>query len=312
MHCLLAILLYTGAHTLHNDRLVIMQLDWTANHPRTFRLTRPHQSSSPEAHKDIYMASSPIQHEGTYIKIYCSASRSIESLWGFASKGATEIQRDYAIGFQQDVKLEENCLKNLRQDFYQANSISKSHKGIEIQARPLIRREICTGGTIYSLAMQGRISLTALNNVHIFHRWVNDVRVQYDEELEMASIVLGGQFLTVQRTLYDDIGLAWHQGNLDIFQKQQFTDFWMESDKMARGYPRNHLIIDLVANHFWVVGAIMRTLESQKTHDMASGSWDQPLSHEQELHHIQQLLAQLCQSGTKFTQVQATDYFAIP
>ncbi|CAD6505572.1 BgTH12-01062 [Blumeria graminis f. sp. triticale] len=305
MNCLLAILMLTERRNHPNGRLVVMQLGEQAELYHTYRHKEISRFRSVEGHSDIFMAPSSIEHAGTHLTIYCSASRSVNSLEKFIIEDTQQLNRLSAMGFHQDLTKEEDCLYALKKRHKELQKIRGLSPNFRLNAFPFIEDRKCTESSVYCLALQGEISLFAKDDLNIKHQGKMTIPVEYNNRFSMASIVLGGKFLHVMQIHQQEFGLAWYQGKLEIFVKVPSSNLWRLKKEDGR-FSHHHLINGIIAHQFPGVGAITKALKSLNHKSMGPASHDQYPAQVQEFN---QLLSKIGKSGTEFNQVLATGFF---
>ncbi|CCU81364.1 putative effector protein [Blumeria hordei DH14] len=305
MNCLLAIILLMGEHNYRNGRLVVMELGEQAKVHHTYRLAKVRKFRQTMTHTGIFMAASPIKHAGTYLTIYCSLTLSAKNLEAFIANGANKLTMNSALGFHQSVTSEEKCLRYLRNG-YKALQKKKSRGENELNALPYIRDGKCTESLIYSLALQGEISLHAKYNINIEQQCEKTIVVAYHNGLRMDSIVLHGQILYTVETQQKDFVLAWYQGELEVFVKPPSSNVWSLERTESNETPDRRLIIDLVAHRFHGVRAIIEALNrlNQKITDRSEQRHSINL-----IGDINKLLANFSKDEKFFITAQATGFF---
>lgn len=306
MNCLLAILLTMENKIYPNGRLVVMELGENAKVYHTYRLTNTTKFQQIRNHTGIFMAAAPIKHFGTYLTIYCSPSLSAQNLETFVTRGTKTMGMHSALGFHQSVTSEEKCLDYLRGGYELLQKKNTSSEEFELNALPYIQSGRCTESSIYCLALQGEISLHAKYNINIEQQGDKTIEVGYHNGFRMDSIVLNGQFLQIIETDQQDFGLAWYQGDLEVFVKAPSSNVWSLKRSESDEFPDHRLIIDLVAHRFQGVRAIIEALDRLNRKNRGIAEQRDSLT---PLRNIKMLLANLGKHRKRFTPVHATGFF---
>ncbi|CAD6503009.1 BgTH12-02682 [Blumeria graminis f. sp. triticale] len=242
MHCLLAILLLTGNEAIRNDRLAIMNLGRTNENYQIYDPRGKQQFRGVESGSDVMMATSHTVGPGTYLTVYCSPSQSFEELKDYATEGAEPLQNLSGLGFHQDIAEEVDCLNTIQQRF----KLAWNRIGIHINE--LLNTKRCSKSAIYSLGLRNEFYIMSVIGETLTLHNKNQMAVITDNRYDMSDVVLNGKLACRLKYPSYDRGLAWHQGYLNIFQKQYPKNVWYPMKRTMQGLADYAYIIDFIGN----------------------------------------------------------------
>ncbi|CAD6505598.1 BgTH12-01088 [Blumeria graminis f. sp. triticale] len=253
MYCLLAILLLTGHEAKNNDRLAIMKFEQNSKFYRIYRTGGMREFPGIKAGSDVIMATSRTNGPGTYMTIYCTPSHDSTYLRRAITRGIREMEDNSHIGFHQPLSEETICLHHIKEQ------LRKHSRNRDINIKEL-DETLCSTSTVYTLAIQNNFYVQSIHHGTLTPTKSNLQRILSDDLFPMSDLVLGSNFICEGETNGLQTVLAWHQGYLNLFQKDNRNNSWLLVRKNSpRGYDY-HPIIDFIAKHFDEVGSIRSAL----------------------------------------------------
>ncbi|CAD6502681.1 BgTH12-05271 [Blumeria graminis f. sp. triticale] len=236
MVCLLAILLYTGQNLRQKDRFVITTSEDKYPSYRSYEVNFRQPFPVPSKDSGIYRTSVNIDRPGTYITVYCSNKVSIDDLWGFVGNGLTSLQGRLDGGFSNDDKLENECF-NYVKELYFASTGEVAKGGVQVtgeaEPRPLhvshlIQSHKCTEKLLISLTYQQKILSANWNGFSKTYLNKRLPKILFNKPVKISNVVLNGQFLIKQIEIDFEEALAWSQGQLQYFERDNPSRYWQE------------------------------------------------------------------------------------
>ncbi|SZF06288.1 unnamed protein product [Blumeria hordei] len=242
MVCILAILLYTGLKSQQKDRLVIASRNKLVSYA-VYAVDYDYHLPVPSKNSDIYTTHGHVDRAGTYIKAYCSYTKSVPNLWRFVSAKSEDLTNTYQIGFSNDAKLEDDCLQHIN-DVYNRQSESDI-----ILASGLVNTNECTERLLVSLVYQRRIAAIDEFELDTVDYSRNIPEIGFDEFIHMANVVLNGKFIKVVSIGSTKYALAWSQGHLCIFKREESRKVWVQHTRNGMEMDSGREIFDLIYNN---------------------------------------------------------------
>ncbi|SZF04897.1 unnamed protein product [Blumeria hordei] len=304
MYCLLAILLLTGHEAKNNDRLAIMKFEQSSKFYRIYRTGGMREFPSIKTGTDVIMAESQTNGPGTYMTIYCTPSHDSTYLRKTITRGIREMDDNSHIGFHQPRSEEVNCLHHIKEQL-RRHSRYRDINIVELD------KNLCSSSTVYSLAIQNNFYVQSIDHEILTPTNSNLQRILRNYLFPMSSLVLGSKFICEGEVDGLQTMLTWHQGYLNIFQKDNRNDSWFPMrNNSLMGY-NYHPIIDFIARHFDEVRLIRSALtldgdtaDSSSTNDSRFQK-SNSLTGEQ---NIRELLVSLAQKNLRLTESSAYGY----
>ncbi|SZF03715.1 unnamed protein product [Blumeria hordei] len=250
MQCLLAILLLTGNEAIRNNRLAIMNLGRTEEDYQIYDPRGKQQFRSVKTGSDVMMATSRTVGPGTYVTVYCSPSQSFEKLKDYATEGAELLQNLSGVGFHQDIAKEAKCLNTIKQKFI----LAWNRIGIHISE--FLDTNRCSKSAIYSLGLRNEFYIMSTIGETLTLHDKEQMAVITDYLFDMSDVVLDGKLACRVKTSSHDRGLAWHQGYLNIFQKQSPNNVWYPIKRTMQGPKDYEYIIDFIGELYGEIDLI--------------------------------------------------------
>ncbi|SZF04896.1 unnamed protein product [Blumeria hordei] len=258
MYCLLAILLLTGHKAKNNDRLAIMKLEKKTEFYRMYNPNGIRQFRKVIDGDYIISSTSKTDGPGTYMTIYCTPYQDLVYLVNYIAKGAKYISNDSKFGFHQDISAETKCLATINDQFIRSATNKLLYNDLDS------RNSGCTKSIVYSLGVQENFSLVTKSHEIITHDHTCQRRIGVYNLFPMSTVVLDGKFIYRTEIEGQQSGLAWHQGDLILFHRQENTNLWYPLNRSLRGMDHCDNVIDLIAKIFPQIGSIRALLMNKR------------------------------------------------
>ncbi|CAD6500644.1 BgTH12-06353 [Blumeria graminis f. sp. triticale] len=242
MVCILAILLYTGLKSQQKDRLVIASRNKLVSYA-VYGVDHDYQLPVISKNSDIYTTHGHMDWAGTYIKAYCSYTKSFPDLWSFVIAKSTDLTDSYHIGFSNDAKSEDDCLQHI-------SDVNNRQYGSDIiLASGLLNTKECNERLLVSLVYQRRIAATDGFELETVDYSKKVPEIGFDEYIHIANVVLNGKFIKVVSKGSTKYALAWSQGHLCIFKREKSRKVWVQHTRNGMEMDSGKEIFDFIYNN---------------------------------------------------------------
>ncbi|CAD6505587.1 BgTH12-01077 [Blumeria graminis f. sp. triticale] len=268
MHCLLAILLLAGDLARDNDRLAVMGIDRHSDYYKAFHPNGIRQFRGAESGTDIMVAARPTNGPGTYMAVYCSPSEDLNSLGKYISRNTRQLNERYKDIIHQ--------------------GISKGPRGLQLSKDKHKNLSKSWGHHTSELLQKEDIAITRINSLN-YQEWLDTrdttltpdrdyVRPNWlDNVFDISDVVLDGKFLLSSDIQGDQSALAWVEGRLNAFHKNEESNIWnqMKFSSDDDGYYR--YLRSFLTHHFVEIKEIKFALEEVTFMNVSRASNDQQL-----------------------------------
>ncbi|EPQ61914.1 BgtAc-31366 [Blumeria graminis f. sp. tritici] len=173
---------------------------------------------------DIIVNQSNTHEPGTFTKLYCSDTRSVNDILKQVINGLQPAQPRFYPEFSTIEYTTNNCLINI-------NSNAKKgimSKGVPVSMEKISGQGMCSDSSIVYLVTQGLINLKKYHNTG-----QSDVSVSKsasvviaDYPIPMRNVIHDGYFFPAQIHKPKNQALGWFQGDLHVFELDQELKHW--------------------------------------------------------------------------------------
>ncbi|EPQ62770.1 putative secreted effector protein [Blumeria graminis f. sp. tritici 96224] len=254
---------------------------------------------------NIISSTSETDGPGTYMTIYCTPSQDLAYLVNYIANRAEYISNDSKLSFNQDVSAERRCLATINKQFITSTTNELLYNSLDS------RNSGCTKSIVYSLGVQENFSLVTENHEIITHNHNCQRRIVVDNLFPMSMVVLDGKFIYNTKIEGQQSGLAWHQGDLILFQRQENTNLWYPLNRSLQGMDHYDYVIDLIVRVFPQIDSIRAILMKERVTTASTSMEYQNSSKNKDANthsKIKEILSKLDKVNLKFPSSPARGY----
>ncbi|CCU81363.1 unnamed protein product [Blumeria hordei] len=302
MSCLLAILLYTGGRSHVDDRLVVIDLAPQGSFYQTHTSNRDRWFPSVAHVDDIVVSSSPTKRPGTHMTIYCSQTRSKDSLLRFVTAGSTKLIQSAESGSHQKTEPEAECLNYMERTFKKTPNKQRAYQKIKSSS-------MCTEDIITSLRVKHHIRVIE-NGKGMFLYDLNSPGASLNEPTKVATVVLNGRFLRLATIDNMTFALAWYHGFLTVFYMDVY-EYWRPIQGLSQDERLDNYVLKFLAATSLNIRLMMKAVAKSENKAVSRPQIGQSQGsdeHNTRNPSISSLLQALDQSRFKFTEYVATGF----
>ncbi|CCU79289.1 CSEP0405 putative effector protein [Blumeria hordei DH14] len=238
MYCVLAITLLTAWGSNHRNRLVITSINSETPYYGTFLPDAREIFPVPKIHSDVYMTGNVMENKGTYLRAYCSHTRSEQEIIREITPGLIKVRIDKESMLPQVDDNLNYCHKAIEK-------LQQGSNGYEIYLSQIKGIRECPKGAIVSLAFWENWSFygpysNIFPKAQVEGKQINaDVPLYINDEVNEGELYLGLD--TPPGTQF----LAWYQGSLHVFLRTGENAWYLLTD--TDGRPENGVLISKLA-----------------------------------------------------------------
>ncbi|CCU82396.1 putative effector protein [Blumeria hordei DH14] len=206
MQCVIAFLLLSAKDPENMDRLIVTQFE--ANKPSygVYELTASRNFPNLKPIIQSGLIWNPALEDGTHIMSYCSESLQSHEIVDKITSGMTDITPRAHLHWNENLEAEMDCYRSLKfvndpEEKFADNIISEFSPKMKL---------MCTNQIILNLAFSGIIAVDGVYRKYAPPKAEQPVAVTLDQPMELSSLLLNGELIVGEKTVFGQEALAWY------------------------------------------------------------------------------------------------------